>query len=91
MNMFKLVYISIFLLGAIATQAQSNLRPTQGIWRGEIIHIGGALPMNFEVKEGSATNRFQIQLRNGSERFSLGESYFRGDSWSFLLTCMNPN
>jgi peroxiredoxin len=80
MNMFKLVYISIFLLGAIATQAQSNLRPTQGIWRGEIIHIGGALPMNFEVKAGSTTNRFQIQLRNGSERFSLGESYFRGDS-----------
>jgi len=78
--MFKLVYISIFLLGAIATQAQFKLGPTQGIWRGEIIHIGGALPMNFEVKAGSAADRFQIQLRNGSERFSLGESYFRGDS-----------
>ena len=80
MNMFKLVYISIFLLGAITTQAQFKLGPTQGIWRGEIIHIGGALPMNFEVKAGSAADRFQIQLRNGSERFSLGESYFRGDS-----------
>lgn len=80
MSMAKLAFVSFLLLVALSMQAQTKVGPTQGIWRGEITHIGGALPMNFEVKPGNALDRFQIQLRNGEERFSLGESYFRGDS-----------
>lgn len=80
MTMSKLAFISFLFFSAFSLQAQSIDRPAQGIWRGEIMHIGGALPMNFEVKPGKSANRFKIQLRNGEERFSLEESYFRGDS-----------
>ena len=54
--------------------------PKLGPWRGEISHLGGALPFNFIIQKGSATNRFNINLQNGAEKFNLGESYFRGDS-----------
>jgi peroxiredoxin len=78
--MYKLISFVFTFCFAFSMYAQEILIPAPGIWRGEIIHVGGALPMNFEVKAGSTSNRFLIQLRNGEERFSLGESYFRGDS-----------
>jgi hypothetical protein len=78
--MYKLISSVFALCFAFSISAQVFISPASGIWRGEIIHVGGALPMNFEVKAGSTSNRFLIQLRNGEERFSLGESYFRGDS-----------
>jgi hypothetical protein len=41
MTMSKLAFISFLLFGAFSLQAQSIDRPAQGIWRGEIMHIGG--------------------------------------------------
>lgn len=54
--------------------------PTLGPWRGELSHLGGALPVNLIIQKGSAANQFKINIQNGSEKFNLGESYFRGDS-----------
>lgn len=58
---------------------QSNLLIKTGSWRAEIKSIGGNLPFNFLVS--IATNgKIPIQIQNGSENFSLGDSYLRNDS-----------
>lgn len=67
----------LLVLFPLVTFAQT---PKFGPWRGEISHLGGALPFNFIIQKGSTTNRFNINLQNGAEKFNLGESYFRGDS-----------
>jgi peroxiredoxin len=54
--------------------------PALGPWRGELSHIGGALPFNFIIQKGSAPKRYSINIQNGKEKFNLGESFFRGDS-----------
>jgi len=54
--------------------------PAQGIWRAEISTHGGALPINFEVNSSDKKGELDIKIINGSEKFSLGNSYFRGDS-----------
>ena len=54
--------------------------PKIGPWRGELSHMGGALPFNFIIQKGSEAKRFNINLQNGAEKFNLGESFFRGDS-----------
>jgi len=67
----------LLLLFPLISFAQN---PTFGPWRGELSHLGGALPINLIIQKGSAEKRFDINLQNGAEKFNLGESYFRGDS-----------
>ncbi len=54
--------------------------PATGPWRGEIDHIGGKLPFNFVVGASKPTQKIDIKIQNGSEKASLGDAYFRGDS-----------
>jgi thiol-disulfide isomerase/thioredoxin len=67
----------IILLFPVLAFAQ---KPSFGPWRGELSHLGGPLPFNFIIQKGSAADKLTINLQNGSEKFNLGESYFRGDS-----------
>lgn len=67
----------LLLLFPLISFAQN---PIFGPWRGELSHLGGALPFNLIIQKGSAEKRFNINLQNGAEKFNLGESYFRGDS-----------
>ena len=67
----------IFLLFPVLTFAQ---QPSFGPWRGELSHLGGPLPLNFIIQKGSTSDKLTINLQNGSEKFNLVESYFRGDS-----------
>ena len=67
----------LLLLFPIISLAQN---PKIGPWRGELSHMGGALPFNFIIQKGSEAKRFNINLQNGAEKFNLGESFFRGDS-----------
>ncbi len=50
-----------------------------GNWRGEITSIGGKLPINFIVSEAK-NGKIPVQIQNGSEKFSFGDSYVRNDS-----------
>ena len=54
--------------------------PVKGIWRGEIATHGGALPIHFEVNSASTNGEWDIKIVNGSEKFSLGNSFSRADS-----------
>lgn len=67
----------LLLLFPLISLAQN---PKIGPWRGELSHLGGALPFNLIIQKGSAEKRFNINLQNGAEKFNLGESFFRGDS-----------
>lgn len=67
----------LLLLFPLISFAQN---PTFGPWRGELSHLGGALPFNLIIQKGSSEKQFNINLQNGAEKFNLGESYFRGDS-----------
>ena len=50
-----------------------------GNWRGEITSIGGKLPINFIVS-APQNGKIPVQIQNGTEKFSFGDSYFRNDS-----------
>jgi peroxiredoxin len=54
--------------------------PMTGLWRASIATHGGELPVHLEVNPGSKAGYLAIQVINGAEKSSLGESYFRGDS-----------
>ena len=75
MHLFRLLCISILLPFAASSQTLK-----MGAWRAEIQQVGGKIPINFIVSPGKSTKTFSIKLKNGNEKFSLGESYFRGDS-----------
>lgn len=66
-----------FLVLPFLSLAQS---PVKGIWRGEIATHGGALPINFEISSASKSDELVTQIINGTEKFSLGNSFFRADS-----------
>jgi peroxiredoxin len=70
----------LFMLITTNVMAQSKTSVLNGPWRGELASIGGPLPLNFTVENGSSNQTFQIKIQNGAESFNLGESYFRGDS-----------
>jgi peroxiredoxin len=67
----------LLILTSFFCTAQS---PLTGFWRAEISTHGGPLPFQFEVNAGSNSGQLDIKLINGSEKSSLGESYFRADS-----------
>jgi peroxiredoxin len=54
--------------------------PVSGLWRAAIATHGGELPIHLEINPGSKAGYLAIQVINGAEKSSLGESYFRGDS-----------
>ncbi|MFM6915737.1 MAG: peroxiredoxin family protein [Aquirufa sp.] len=54
--------------------------PVSGLWRASIATHGGELPIHLEINPGSKAGYLAIQVINGAEKSSLGESYFRGDS-----------
>ena len=60
--------------------SQKNTAPKLGPWRVEMKHFSGILPFNFIVNPSKNQDKFNIKIQNGSEKFSLGESFFRGDS-----------
>lgn len=70
-----LLFVSIF-----DSLGQKNTAPQKGPWRVEMKHFSGNLPFNFIVNKGKTSKTFNIKIQNGSEKFSLGESFFRGDS-----------
>jgi len=70
-----LLFISIF-----DSLGQKNTAPQLGPWRVEMKHFSGNLPFNFIINKGKTSKTFNIKIQNGSEKFSLGESFFRGDS-----------
>lgn len=77
--MYK-IFLFALLLTSFSAIAQIKNSPSNGFWRGEISHFSGALPINLEVSPGKKPGRFLIKIQNGSEKFALAESYFRGDS-----------
>jgi len=70
-----LLFVSIF-----DSLGQKNTAPQLGPWRVEVKHFSGNLPFNFIISKGKTSKTFDIKIQNGSEKFSLGESFFRGDS-----------
>ncbi len=54
--------------------------PMTGLWRASIATHGGELPVHLEINLGSKAGYLAIQVINGAEKSSLGDSYFRGDS-----------
>ncbi|MFD3409157.1 TlpA disulfide reductase family protein [Aquirufa sp. HETE-83D] len=66
-----------FLFAPLLSFAQ---QPINGAWRAEIKTHGGALPIHFEVNPANTNGELDIKIVNGSEKFSLGNSYFRADS-----------
>lgn len=73
--MKKILFALLF--SPLLSFAQS---PLTGIWRAEIKTHGGALPIHFEVNSTNITGELDIKIINGTEKFSLGNSYFRADS-----------
>ena len=71
LHMKKILFALVFapLLGFAQT-------PVSGIWRAEISTHGGALPLNFEINSTSNAGELDIKLVNGTEKFSLGNSFF---------------
>lgn len=49
-----------------------------GPWRVEMKHFSGNLPFNFIVNPTTNQDKFNIKIQNGSEKFSLGESFLEG-------------
>lgn len=72
---FILFFVSIF-----DSLGQKINVPSLGPWRVEMKHFSGNLPFNFVVNKGKTSKTYQIKIQNGVEKFSLGESFFRGDS-----------
>lgn len=60
--------------------SQKNTAPKLGPWRVEMKHFSGILPFNFIVNPSKNQDKYNIKIQNGSEKFSLGDSFFRGDS-----------
>lgn len=56
------------------------MAPQMGPWRVEMKHFSGVLPFNFIVNPSKNQDKFNIKIQNGSEKFALGDSFFRGDS-----------
>ncbi len=54
--------------------------PVSGIWRASIATHGGGLPINFEINPSSKSENLDIKIINGTEKSTLGDSYFRADS-----------
>jgi peroxiredoxin len=54
--------------------------PAAGLWRASLTTHGGELPIQFEINPGSKTGNLDIKLINGTEKSTLGESFFRADS-----------
>jgi thiol-disulfide isomerase/thioredoxin len=54
--------------------------PTSGPWRGELDQLGGKLPFNFVVGAKATRTKLDIRIQNGSEKATLGDAFFRGDS-----------
>jgi len=74
-------FLTILLLISIFDSlSQKNTTPQIGPWRVEMRHFSGKLPFNFIVNKAKTPKTYQINIQNGSEKFSLGESFFRGDS-----------
>ena len=70
-----LLFVSMF-----DALSQQNTAPQMGPWRVEMKHFSGNLPFNFIVNPSKNQKTFNIKIQNGSEKFSLGDSFFRGDS-----------
>ncbi len=66
-----------FLFAPLLSLAQV---PITGLWRAEISTHGGALPIHFEVNQAGKAGELDINIINGAEKFSLGNSFFRADS-----------
>ncbi len=79
-KIYSFLIVISFLFSQLTLLAQSSKKIQNGPWRGELASIGGQLPMNFTVEKGQSENTYNIKIQNGAESFSLGESYFRGDS-----------
>ena len=78
--MYK-VFLSILLIVSLFDSlSQSPIAPHVGPWRVEMKHFSGNLPFNFYVNPSKNQKTFDIKIQNGTEKFSLGNSYFRGDS-----------
>ncbi len=77
--MKKYFFIFYFLIISSVVFAQSLPKIKPGDWRAEIFTSGGKLPFNLIVSE-SKNEKISIQIQNGSEKFSFGDSYFRNDS-----------
>ncbi len=73
--LFILLFVSMF-----DALSQQNKAPQMGPWRVEMKHFSGNLPFNFIVSPSKNQKTFNIKIQNGSEKFSLGDSFFRGDS-----------
>jgi peroxiredoxin len=54
--------------------------PATGLWRASIATHGGELPLHFEVNPGAKQGELDIKIINGSEKSTLGDSYFKADS-----------
>ena len=67
----------ILLFAPLLSLAQM---PVTGIWRASIATHGGELPVHLEINPSSKTGYWAIQVINGAEKSSLGDSYFRADS-----------
>ncbi len=75
LHMKKILFALLFIPFLGLAQA-----PVLGVWRAEITTHGGLLPINFEINSSSQSGELDIKILNGAEKFSLGNSYFRGDS-----------
>jgi len=70
----------LLLLTLFDSLSQKNTAPKLGPWRVEMKHFSGILPFNFIVNPSKNQDKFNIKIQNGSEKFALGDSFFRGDS-----------
>ena len=74
-------FLTLLLMATLFDSlSQKNTAPKLGPWRVEMKHFSGILPFNFIVNPSKNQDKFNIKIQNGSEKFSLGESFFRGDS-----------
>ena len=79
-NMPKFLFTLLLMVTLFDSLSQKNTSPQMGPWRVEMKHFSGNLPFNFIVNPSKNQHKFNIKIQNGSEKFSLGESFFRGDS-----------
>jgi peroxiredoxin len=74
-------FLTLLLMATLFDSlSQKNTAPKLGPWRVEMKHFSGILPFNFIVNPSKNQDKFNIKIQNGSEKFSLGDSFFRGDS-----------
>ncbi len=78
--MIQKIFLFVCLFASFSGLGQIRINPANGLWRGEISHFSGPLPINLQVSPGKKQGNFLIKIQNGSEKFALAESYFRGDS-----------